>query len=171
MIMAIAFASCIFAIGCNKGGGDPKAVLISFFEAMGKKDIDGAKKYATKESAAMLDFAKMGMMNKEVNQKDDDFNKDNMEFGEAKIDGDKATVPVKDKKSGQATNFTLKKEDGAWKVAFDKSSIMEMAGDKMKESGMDMNKGMEDLKNMTDSMGNMKIPTEEDTKMMTDSSN
>ena len=30
-------------------------------------------------------------------------------------------------------NFTLKKESGAWKVAFDKASMMQMGMDKMKE--------------------------------------
>lgn len=167
--MFVAVALSIFAIGCNKNDGDPKAVLTSFFDALSKKDIDGAKKYATKESASMLDMMKMGMQNAGADKKDDEYNKENMEFGEAKVDGDKATVPVKDKKSGESTNFTLKKEDGAWKVAFDKATMMEMANEKMKEGGMDMNKGMEDLKNMSDSMGNMNNAPDDTNTLSTDS--
>ena len=49
-----------------------------------------------------------------------------------KIEGDKATVPVKDKKSGETTNYTLKKEGGSWKVAFDKATMTQMGSDKMK---------------------------------------
>jgi hypothetical protein len=61
-----------------------------------------------------------------------------------------AKVPVKEKKSGETTDFTLKKEDGAWKVAFDKSTLMGMAQKKMKEHGTgDMGQGMSDsLRNL-----------------------
>jgi hypothetical protein len=41
-----------------------------------------------------------------------------------------ATVPVKEKESGESINFTLKKEDGSWKVAFDESTLMGMAQQK-----------------------------------------
>jgi hypothetical protein len=81
------------------------------------------------------------------NKSNDDFDKSNMEFGEAKIDGDKATVAVKNKKKDESINFTLKKEEGKWKVAFDKSSIMQMATDKMSEKG-GMDKAMDELKDV-----------------------
>ncbi|MEO7961919.1 MAG: hypothetical protein ABIR19_10250, partial [Ginsengibacter sp.] len=77
---------------------------------------------------------------------------ENVEYGDAKIDGDKAIVPVKDKKSGEMTEFTMKREDNDWKVAFDKSSLMEMAQKKMKEHGMGpLRKGMHDSLPMMDS--------------------
>ncbi|MGH2565633.1 MAG: hypothetical protein ACRDE5_14045, partial [Ginsengibacter sp.] len=77
------------------------------------------------------------------------FNKANLEMGDAVITGDMATVPVKEKSSGETTDFTLKKEDGSWKVAFDKSTLMGMAQKKMKEHGMGgmMNQGMNDSLN------------------------
>jgi len=78
------------------------------------------------------------------------YEKENIEVGTAVIDGDKATVPVKDKKSGETTDFTLKKESGDWKVAFDKSTLMEMAQKKMKEHGFN---GMH--KEMNDSSGSI----------------
>ena len=124
------------AIGCNSNGGDPKGVLMSFFDALGKKDIEGAKKYATKDSEAMLGMMQMGMSMAPKDTKEPLYDKNNMEYGEAKIEGDKATVPVKDKKSGETTNYALKKEGGSWKVAFDKSTLMEMAQKKMKEHGL-----------------------------------
>ena len=43
------------------------------------------------------------------------------------------------------TDFTLRKESGAWKVAFDKSTLMEMAQKKMKEHGGNMRKDMNDI--------------------------
>lgn len=70
-----------------------------------------------------------------------------MEFGDAMIVGDKATVPVKDKISGETTNFTLKKEDGDWKVAFDKLTMTELGKEKMK--------GKKELNNMADSSKKM----------------
>jgi len=123
-------------MSCNSGG-DPKGVLINFFEALSKKDITTAKKYATKDSESMLGLMEMGMKNS--TEKKDDFDKSKMEFGDAKIEGDKATVPVKEKSTGETTNFTLKKENGQWKVAFDKATMMQMGQDKMKEKGLDTN--------------------------------
>jgi hypothetical protein len=65
-------------------------------------------------------------------------------------------------------NFTMKKEKGAWKVAFDKASMMNMGMEKMKEKGMNpvdsLNKAMDDIKNMnTDSL---KAGMEEGMKML-----
>jgi hypothetical protein len=81
-----------------------------------------------------------------------------MEFGDAKVEGDKATIAVKDKNSGELLNYTLKKEDGAWKVAFDKATMMKMGTDKMKEKGMDMNdlnKGMDSASKMFENLNRM----------------
>ncbi len=136
-IFAAAAMLCFVILfsGCGSSSGDPKATLTAFFDAMGKKDMEGARKLATADSKSMLDMMEMGMKMAKEQKQDDQFDKSRMEFGDAKIEGDKATVPVKDKKSGESTNFTLKKEEGQWKVAFDKSSIMQMATDKMQEKG------------------------------------
>ena len=128
----------IFAAGCKtEGSSDPKGVLTSFITALSEKDIEGAKKHATKESEAMLGMIQMTMSMVPDSSKDKMYDKNNMEYGEPVITGDKAVVPVKDKKSGQTTNYTLKKENGAWKVAFDKATMTDMGKDKMKENGMD----------------------------------
>jgi hypothetical protein len=155
LFLAVAIISSVIVFnGCNSGG-DPKAALTAFFEAMSKKDMEAARKLATADSKSMIDMMEMGMKMAKDNKEDDKFDKTRMEIGDAKIEGDKATVPVKDKKSGESTNFTLKKESGTWKVAFDKSSIMGMAADKMHEKGgMDsLSKAMDELKNINlDSM-------------------
>ena len=146
IIVSVATASILILAGCKSGGGDPKVVLTKFFDALSKKNIDEAKKYVTKDSEGMMGLVQMGMQN--MGNKSNEmvnYEKENIELGTAAIDGDKATVPVKDKKSGETTDFTLKKESGAWKVAFDKSTLMEMAQKKMKEHGMgSMNNGMND---------------------------
>lgn len=157
MSITIVSASLLFN-SCNSvTGGDPKATLLAFFEALGKKDIEGAKKLATAESKTMIDMIETGMKMANDNKAIEKFDKTKMEFGDAVIDGDKATIPVKEKTSGEMTNFTLKKESGAWKVAFDKASMMQMGMDKMKEKnpgGMDsLTQKIDELKNMnTDSM-------------------
>ncbi len=156
LMAATLFTAMIFA-GCKTGGGDPKTVLVAFFDALSKKDFATAKKLATKDSESMFSLMEMGMkMAKD--EKDDEmdkFNKDKMIIGDAKIDGDKATVEVKDKEKGEGVNFILKKENGDWKVAFDKASMMQMGMEKMKEKGMDTNSVMDTLNSGLDKLKNM----------------
>jgi hypothetical protein len=155
IILSAAVLLAFGVIGCNSSSSDPKGVLMNFMDALGKKDIEGAKKYATKDSEAMLGMIQMGMSMAPKDQKDSTYDKDNLEYGDAKIEGDKATVPVKNKKSGETTNYTLKKEDGKWKVAFDKATMTQMGTDKMKEKGMDMNdmgNGLDSTSVTTDSI-------------------
>jgi hypothetical protein len=147
LFLAAFIVGTVIFTGCNVGGGDPKAVLTQFFEALGKKDLNTARKLATADSKSMLDMMETGM--KTASSSDskefEKFSKANMEFGEVKIDGDKATVPVKEKESGETLNYILKKENGSWKVAFDKASMMTMGMEKMNEKGI----------NVADSVGNV----------------
>ena len=147
IIVSVLTATILILAGCKSGAeSDPKEVLTKFFDALTKKNIDEAKKYVTKDSEGMMGLVQMGMQN--MGNKSNEminYEKENIELGTAAIDGDKAIVPVKDKKSGETTDFVLRKESGAWKVAFDKSTLMEMAQKKMKEHGMGrMNNGMND---------------------------
>ncbi|HUS01966.1 MAG TPA: hypothetical protein VMY77_09575 [Chitinophagaceae bacterium] len=140
--------------GCknNNNTGDPRAVLMSFMDALGKKDIENAKKYATKDSEGMLGMIQFGMTMAPDSTTDKMYDKSNIEFGNAKIDGDKATVPVIIKNSGDTLNFSLNKESGSWKVAFDMFTMMQMGKEKMKEKGMDMNSGMDSASKMLEDM-------------------
>ncbi|MGC4102771.1 nuclear transport factor 2 family protein [Ferruginibacter sp.] len=159
MLLAVAVTTTLLFVSCKSGGGDPKAVLIAFFEALSKKDFDAAKKLATKDSEQMFALMQMGMnMAKDKDDKEmDKFNKDKMIFGEPKIDGDKATVEVKDKEKGEAVNFILKKESGSWKVAFDKASMMQMGAEKMSEKGMDPTAAMDSLNSGLDKLKDMNV--------------
>ncbi len=155
LLLAVAVVGAAFITGCNSvDSSNPKAVLMAFFDALTKKDIAAARKLATAESKSMLDMMEMGMKmgDKKDNKDEGKYDKTKMEFGEPKVDGDKATIEVKEKASGEATTFTLKKEGGAWKVAFDKSSMMNMGMDKMKDGGensMDkLNEGLDKMKNL-----------------------
>jgi len=134
-----------FLTGCKGkdavSGGDPKTVLTAFFELMSKKDFDGAAKLATKESKGTMDMMKkavdMGESMKDkmgdVKEKDNAEDFKNMKIGEAKVDGDNATVSVTNPGKDNATfDFPLKKEGGDWKVDFSMSTLMKMG---MNEAG------------------------------------
>ena len=154
MVLAIA----IFAIavsGCQSSdSGNPKEVLTSFFNALSKKDVATAKKFATKDSEGMLSMMEMGMKmsaNTQNGHEDEMMEMiQNTEMGEPAINGDKATVNVKNKKSGENFDFVLKKEEGKWKVAFDMTTLMEMGQKSMKDHGMDM--GSENMDSMKENM-------------------
>jgi len=153
--------------GCQSGtGGSPKEVLNHFFDAIISKNVDEAKKYVTKDSEGMMGMVQMGMNSIPDSTSEGMFKKGNIEIGDAKIDGDRATVPVKEKATGEVTDFVLKKESGQWKVAFDKSTLMEMAQKKMKEHPMNemrdsMDGGHENI-NMDSLQNHLKNLSKED---------
>ena len=157
LVVLLAF-SALYISSCKSGAGDPKAVLTGFFDAMAKKDIAAARKLATADSKAMFDLMEMGMKMKDntaEDKTDEQFDKSKMEMGEAKSTVDRATGNVKEKKSGEAVDFVLKKENGEWKVAMDMATMMSMGAEKMKEKGMndeqmgELNEKMEEFKNMS----------------------
>jgi len=145
LLLAIAMGS--ISTGCGGGGmsnASPKEVLVAFFEKLSKKDIEGATKLATKDSKATMDMMKKGLdmaekMKDQIKDKEDPTEEfKNMEVGEAKINGDNATVAVKNKKKEEEVEFPLKKEDGAWKVDFSMATLMKMGMDqKNKHNAMD----------------------------------
>ncbi len=154
LILAIAALSLAIS-GCKGKDGvadNPKAVLIAFFEKMSKKDLEGAAKLATKDSKGTMEMMKKAMdvaekmkgTEKAEEDPADDFK--NMVVGDAKIDGDNATVSVTNKKKNETVDFPLKKEEGSWKVDFSMATLMKMGMDKAKQGGSDLDK--EDLDEM-----------------------
>ena len=131
LLLPTAFFFILSIVGC-KSGNDPRNVLMNFMDALAKKDITGAKKFATKESESMLGFVEMGLKMAPDSAETKKYDKENLEYGDSKIEGDKATVPVKNKKTGETTNYILKKEGTDWKVAFDKATLSQQAGNKVK---------------------------------------
>jgi hypothetical protein len=138
VLILIISAFVLILQGCqsNKTTNDPKEVLDHFFEALAKKDVTEAKKYVTKDSEGMMGMVEMGMKNVGDSSPAMVYKKENIIMGEPVINGDRATIGVTDKMSKEETDFVLKKEHGEWKVAFDKSTLMEMAQKKMKEHGL-----------------------------------
>ena len=98
IMFAIVAVFAMILSGCKSGsGGNPKEVLNHFFDAIIRKNIDEAKKYVTKDSEGMMGMVQMGMKSIPDSTSEGMFKKGNMEIGDAKIDGDRATVPVKEK--------------------------------------------------------------------------
>ncbi len=136
--------------GCQTAQtGNPKVVLKHFFDSVSKKDFTEAQKYATEDSQGMLSMMEMGMQNSNSDHSDKMLEMiQNIQMAEPVVEGDRATILVKDKKSGETTDFLLKKENSNWKVAFNMATLMEMAKKKMKEDGTN---GMGAMKGMMDS--------------------
>lgn len=152
IILVIALLPVLFFVGCGGSmkNADPKEVMTEFFKKLSQKDIEGAAKLATKDSKATLDMIKKGfdmaekMKGSTETQEDPTEEFKNVEIGEAKIDGDVATVPFKNTKKNAEFEFPLKKEDGAWKVDFSMATLMKM--------GMEQNSRQGQMDDGTDTM-------------------
>lgn len=162
----LAVTAVSFLTGCkgkDSVANDPKTVLIAFFEKMSKKDIEGAAKLATKESQGTMEMMKKamtmadGMKDKMGGKEEKDPGEDfkNMKVGDAKIDGDNATVAVINPSKGdKAVDFPLKKEGGDWKVDFSMATLMKMGMDQAGKGGMD-DMNMSDTTGVSDKLENL----------------
>ena len=138
--------SMLFATACGMLGGpgsSPTASFKALYEATKKKDVPAMKKRFSKGTLQMMEgFAKM--QNKSL---DDMLSADSMddpatksatmpETRNEKIEGDNATLEVKDEKSGKWITIPFVKEEGEWKFAFDK-----MVGDAFKNMNSESTEG------------------------------
>lgn len=146
ILLGLIFLTALLSTGCRSktNAGDPKAVLSDFFDALSKKDIEKARTLSTEDSKSMLDMIDMGLKMSKDTGTETKFDRSKLEIGEPKIEGDKAIVAVKEITSAQVMNYTLKKEKGAWKVAFDKSSLMGPNMDKIEQAADSIKKNMHD---------------------------
>ncbi len=162
LILLLFSGALIIGTGCNSGGGllgssDPNTVLDKFLKALSEKNMEEVKKYVTKDSESFVNMMKMGMdMAGDAKDDKEIFKKENFVIEEAVIEGDRATINVKDKKSGEGSKFILKKENSDWKVAFDKASFMEMSGEKVNENSVQdlQNLGAESMEEAAEAMKN-----------------
>jgi len=158
-LSAIAIIMLALAACSGSSSNDPKSVAKNFFEAIKTMNIDEAAKYATKDSKSMLDLMKMGMSMapKNMDSVKAEMDKHKIEYSEPVINGDEATITVTTD-GKEKTDFKLKKEEGLWKVAFDKNSLMKTGMEKMEEHGAsdaEMKEAQEALKNLNaDSLKN-----------------
>jgi uncharacterized lipoprotein len=125
VIMAV-LAVALATAACNKGGASsPTAAFKAFYEASKKKDVEAARKMFSKrtlelfevqakaQSKTVEDMLKAGLERKPMPEK-------MPETRNEKINGDEATLEIKDDESSRWDTLTFVKEDGQWKIALDK---------------------------------------------------
>ncbi len=135
LVMAVALIAGCGRFNFGSKGGDPKAVAEKFWNAAKSGKADDVKDLVTKASFN-------GMKDK----KDAGSAKGEYTLGDAKIDGEKATIPTTMKDQG----FTMKmqtvlvKEDGSWKVDVDQTMMSALAG-AFESLGSAMGEGMKGM--------------------------
>ncbi|MDQ3819553.1 MAG: DUF4878 domain-containing protein [Acidobacteriota bacterium] len=121
----------LFFAACNKSGSTPTATAKAFYDASKAKDVQGIKNALSKKSLAMLEgFSQMGGKSLDDSLKESDPAKmsQTFEVQNEKINGDKATLDIKDE-NGKWQTVPFVKEDGQWKIALDE--LMEKAFSQM----------------------------------------
>src|SRR6267143_2633747 len=119
------------------GGSTPTANFKAFYEASKKKDVAGMKKALSKGTLDMFD-----KLAKEQNKSTDEmlksFDKEDKnqkmpETRNEKINGDAATLEVKNDKTNKWDTLPFVKENGEWKIALDKflEDLMKGLSDKL----------------------------------------
>jgi len=119
------------------GGSTPTATFKAFYEASNKKDVAGMKKALSKGTMDMFD-----KLAKEQNKSTDEmlksFDKEDKsqkmpETRNEKINGDTATLEVKNDKTDKWDTLPFVKENGEWKIALDKflEDLMKGLSDKL----------------------------------------
>ncbi len=136
-ISALAIAMIIIALcasACKKGAGSsPTATFRAYVEAVQHKDTDGVKKTFSKGSLAFFERAAKAQ-NKSVDEMlktgitDEVASAAAPEMRNEKIEGDSATLEVKDNKSGKWETVPFVKEEGQWKIALEKMGTQSPAG-------------------------------------------
>lgn len=161
LIAVIAIFGIFIISACSSNQGDPKAVAKNFYEALENKNWDEAAKYTTTDSKTAIELVKsIAEMGKAIGgdpaaNEPSDKEKPKVTYGEAVIDGNNATVPFTI--NGETNDIKLKKEDGVWKVAFDKNTLKQTAAEKsgksMDEINRELNEAGEELQKLnTDSL-------------------
>jgi hypothetical protein len=119
----VAFAA-LFIFGCGgaQRTASPTETLKTFLEASRKKDVQTVKTTLSKTTLEMAEKSARehnttvdALLKKDDVQISDEI----PEIRNEKIEGDTATVEIKDAANGYET-LPFVKEDGNWKIAFDK---------------------------------------------------
>lgn len=119
MLTILAVATLAFA-ACNRGYATPTATFKTFYEAAKSNNVEGVKKAMSKKTMNAITKA-AAKDNKSVDEALKDVAKDAPtsppETRNEKIDGDKATLEIKDDKKDKWDTVPFVKEDGMWKIA------------------------------------------------------
>ncbi|MGA9995196.1 MAG: hypothetical protein WBP93_07280 [Pyrinomonadaceae bacterium] len=124
--VAITLALLALVVGltpaCKKKNATPTETFRAFYEAAKRKDPEGIKKTLSKSSLKLMeDEAKA--QNKNVNEllvTSEAAPSTIPETRSEKIEGDTATLEVKNEKAGRWVTTQFVREDGEWKIAVDK---------------------------------------------------
>lgn len=161
----LALTLMIFVVAaCNMFKGSlssPTATFKAFHEAVKNKDAAGMKRTLSKKTLEMIEEGakEKGKSIDEALKETKDVPTSTPETRNEQINGDKATLEVKDKDKWETVKFV--KEDGEWKLA-----LLDDLADSMK----DLKRGMENMNmnmnsnnsnsnsNSNSNMGNMNMP-------------
>ncbi len=133
----------LWFIGCGGAANTPQIasptdVLKSYIDASDRKDLAAVKQTFSKGTIKMYEDAAQKRQISVDEVVKDQFElassaelKSKLESGKETIEGDTATVEVKDNSTGNLERIPFVKEDGAWKVALDK--FIEDLMNKMRE--------------------------------------
>ncbi len=114
------------------GLGSPTETLKTFADATKRKDAETIKKTLSKSTMKVIEESAKQQnisVNEMLTKAEDPEGKDLPETRNEKIDGDKATLEVKDDITGKFDVMPFVKEDGGWKIALDE--FMESMKQKM----------------------------------------
>ena len=120
LMLMLALAGC-------RSGSSPTATFKAFFEAQQKKDVAGMKKNLSKTSLAIMEKSA-----KEQNKTIDDTIKEQLENPASKTDkipetrnekinGNEATLELRNEDTNKWDTMYFVKEDNAWKIALDRT--------------------------------------------------
>jgi len=136
----VAIAVVMAASACSLlNRSTPTATFKAFYEASQKKDASGLKKTLSKGTLDMFD-----KLAKEQHKSTDDMLKDVDKDSQSeklpetrneKINGDTATLEVKNDKTDKWDTLPFVKENGEWKIALDKlfEDMLKGFSDKVRE--------------------------------------
>ncbi len=133
----------LWFIGCGGAANTPQiasptGVLKTYIDASDRKDLAAVKQTFSKGTIKMYEDAAQKRQISVDEVVKDQFElassaelKSKLESGKETIEGETATVEVKDNSTGNLERIPFVKEDGAWKVALDK--FIEDLMNKMRE--------------------------------------
>ncbi len=135
LFVSVCLLSLLVLAGCSSASS-PQGVLAKFLTALEHGDIMEAKKYASADSQSFLNMVGEGKNGSVDVYKNQDF----VVTDNVRIDGSDAKVEVKGKSSDTGIDFSLRKENGEWKVVFNLGSLFNSAIDGIKKAGQDVRK-------------------------------
>lgn len=122
-----AISLCVLALlACKLGSSSPTATFKAFFEAQKKSDVPAIKKTLSKASLALLEKAAKAQnktLDAAITEAFAGGSKTEAlpESRNEKIDGDNATLEIKDAGMKNWEKMYFVKEDREWKIALDKT--------------------------------------------------